>query len=215
MNQNGPTWIETVAKAVLTNIPVLGPTAEVIVGDIRARRTARADAFLARISRTQNERDFLARLSSDPRLERIFVQAVESAIDSAVEAKRRVLANAIADASINPTRIDAAELLVEALANLEMQHVRALAMLSDEWDGAKADTSEEVTWGTSDVWKALPKPLRAALVRSGVGSASSGTLVAQRAPARSEGITDFGLEVVGQLRAEGWNGEAAARGWVE
>ena len=213
MEHSGPPWGETVVKAVLTNIPILGPTAEVIVGDIRARRAARTGEFLTRISQVQNERDFLIRLTADPRLERLFVEAVEAAIDSAVEAKRRVLANAVADASIDPMAMDSSELLVEALKSLDVQHVRALALLADEWDAASSDTSEEVTWGTSDVWKALPQPLRATLVRTGVGMPSPGTYIARSSPARSEGITGSGLDVVASLRAEGWQTEAAARGW--
>lgn len=212
MDQSGPTWIETIAKAVLTNVPVVGATAEVLIGDIRARRANRANEFLARISKVQSERDFLERLSTDPRLEKLFVQAVESAIDSAIDSKRRVLANAIADASIDLTALDMEELVVDAVASLEVQHVRAMALLSDEWDRACAQ-EKGVTWGVSDVWKGLARPLKATLVRTGVGSPSPGTYVAQNAPHRSEGITDFGLEVLNRLRKEGWHSEAAARGW--
>lgn len=186
---------------------------EILVSDIRARRRARADAFLERITKSQTERDFIMRLTSDPRLERLFVEAVGAAVDSAVEAKRRVLANAVADASIDPLAEDRSEWIVDALKILEVQHVRALALLSDEWERTKRDTSQPVTWGTSDVWKSLPGPIKSTLVRAGVAKPSPGTYVAVKPPRRAEGITDFGLELVELLRAEGWRSEASARGW--
>ncbi|MDJ0378507.1 hypothetical protein [Cryobacterium sp. PH31-L1] len=205
MTENGaPGWIETIAKAVVTSVPFVGGPLEVIISDIRARRAAKAAEFLERISRSQNERDFLERLKTDARLECIFVEAVETAIKTSLDSKRRVLANAVSDASLNPDRIDASELIVDTLSELDVRHVRALSLLSDEWDTLTLSPTHLPGAGTSAIWQELPAPTRAALVRTGTGKATPSTIVISSDPRRSDGITDFGLELVVLLRAEGW-----------
>lgn len=202
-----PSWLETLAKAMLANIPVVGSAFEVVFADVRARRVARAQEFLERISRVSDEREFIARLRSDPRLAQLFEAAVQSAIESVVEAKRRVLANAVSDATVDPMAIDQSELIVEALAQLEVQHVRALSKLSDEWDATQTQVTDLGHWGASEVWRALPKPIAAALIRTGTCEPSPSTYWYSSDNAhRVEGITDFGIDIVRQLRDEGWRG---------
>jgi len=149
------------------------------------------------------EESFLQRVSSDPRLEGLFVDAVEAAVRTSIEAKRKLLARAVADASVDPTDIDHSELVVGALRELDVQHVHALAALASEWDRMQQETG--VTLGTSQVWPTLPEPIRAVLVRTATGKSAPQMLTAQQAPWRANGITDFGLEVLAALRLEGMN----------
>jgi hypothetical protein len=205
MAETSPNWVETLAKMVATSIPVVGGPLEVLIGDIRARRSARAVEFLERISRAGDEQDFVRRLSLDPRLENLFVSAVESALATSLEAKRAALASAISNAAFDPSRVDKSESVIEALTQLDVQHVRALRLLADEWNEACASPTDESLWGMSRVWQELPAHIRAALVRTGVAKPETNTFMQNDGePHRQVGISDFGLEVLSALRAEGW-----------
>ncbi|WP_157487899.1 MULTISPECIES: hypothetical protein [unclassified Leifsonia] len=214
-----PAGFDTAVRAVLSTIPYFGGAIEIVYTDVRDRRAEKAAELVAVVQQAVGEQTFLERLSTDPRLERVFVDAVESAVRTSIRAKRRVLAGAVVNAARDSGQIDQSELILDALASLEVQHVRALARLSDEWDAvvavaARAPNSDRPSgWGTSAVWRALPEPIRAALVRTGTAKPSPTAYGATIEPRRNEGITDFGLDVVARLRVEGWDAEAVANGW--
>lgn len=134
------------------------------------------------------------------------MDAVESAIRTSIGAKRKVLAQAVADASVDPSRTDHSELVVGALRELDVQHVRALARLESEWNDARGETG--VTLGTSEVWRTLPEPIRAVLIRTAAGKSAPQMLTAQQAPYRANGITDIGIEVLEALRSKGLSDES-------
>lgn len=203
-NNEDPTWGHTVARAVLASVPYVGGAMEVIYADVQARRAARAARLVEDIVRGEAEEDFLRRLASGPRLEGLFVSAVNAAVATSIEAKRRLLAGAVRDAVSEPSTIAKGELIVTALGELDVSHVEALARLAEEWEAAKADDSAPFGWGTSEEWALLPMPIQAALVRTGAATPSPGAYWGSQEPQRAEGISVFGLELLAALRAEGW-----------
>ena len=203
VDEDTPRWVDTLIRAGASAVPLVGGPLEVLLSDVRERRAAKVRALVSDIERMAGEESFLQRVSSDPRLEGLFVDAVEAAVRTSIEAKRKLLARAVADASVDPTDIDHSELVVGALRELDVQHVHALAALASEWDRMQQETG--VTLGTSQVWPTLPEPIRAVLVRTATGKSAPQMLTAQQAPWRANGITDFGLEVLAALRLEGMN----------
>jgi hypothetical protein len=201
-NQTSPSWIETVAKVVGTAIPPVGAL-EALVSDIRARRAARASEFLERISKASNEQDFVRRLDKDPRLEALFVAAVESAIRSSVDSKRNLLARVSIEA-INYSNFDESELIIDALTQLDVLPIQALGALADEWDEVCRHPTDASLFGVSAVWGTIPTPIKALLIRTGTANSSPSIRTKQAQPYRAGGISDFGLSLINQLREEGW-----------
>ena len=85
-----------------------------------------------------------------------------------------------------------------------MPHLLALARMADEWEQRKAAVVWQASWGASDVLKETPEAIRAALVRTGTANPPAQVYVSRTRPHRQDGITDFGLSLVAELREEGW-----------
>jgi hypothetical protein len=220
-----PTWDESIARAMLAvasnAIPMAGAVIEPLMityEDVRARRAHRAQLVLGAVAAGIGSAECLGqRLRESPEHETQFVQAVEEAIRTGHDAKRRLLIRAVVNSLQHEELFDESQLIIDALAQLEVMHIRALARLDEELgaDGTWAvplrlDEGGQVTAederrgnGFSPAWTALPTPLQAALVRAGVCNLyPPSTLAPSRAPSPLEGINSFGRDLLGALRLE-------------
>ena len=204
-----PTWGDTAGRAAAKSIaavPLVGATLQVIVEDVLARRRAAAGATVDMIIETVGEDALAERVATDPVTEALFVNAVEAALRTGMQSKRRLLARAVADAVIDEAVLDESVLLADVLAELDVPHVRALKRMADEWRVIESlpDAAERTgDWGMSAVWKTLPEPLQARLIRTGTGKATPNTMFTRAEPHRVDGITDYGLNVIAELETEG------------
>ncbi|GAA3815580.1 hypothetical protein [Cellulomonas soli] len=199
-----PTWSQTTVRATLAAIPYVGGALEIVYSDVRARRAARADELVSQLITATGEDRLLKRLRDSPEVEAVFVTAIDAALRSSVEAKRRRLVKAVSAAVLDDARVDESLLVADALSQLDVPHLLALARMADEWEVTRSDMSDAVRWGASNVFAATPEAIRAALVRTGTAKSSVGTYIALAEPSRQDGITDFGLSIVADLRAEDW-----------
>jgi len=195
-----PTVVDTVVRAALAAVPYVGGPLEVIVSDVRARQAAKAESLVASIALAVGEDTLALRLAEDPRTEALFVNAVNAALRTGYEAKRLLLARVAAHALQDTAILDDAELLVNTLEDLEAPHIAALVRLEAEWLERLRTEVGVVNWGSSPEWQRLAEPIKAVLVRVGAARPSSQTAVALEGPRRAEGITDWGLTILNQLR---------------
>lgn len=200
--------VVSVAVALSGAIPVIGGTisglsaaVKIIYDDVRARRSALAVETMTQIADGSGGDERLgARLAQDEQLETTFVAAVEAAIRTGFEQKRRLLVRTVISAVNDAARVDEAQLMVETLAQLDVPHIRALQRLEEEYEQRKLRT--DFHWGSSDVWAVEPPPIKATLVRVGAARYSSKVKVWVEASSMDEGITAYGLQILEALRAE-------------
>lgn len=191
-------------RVALAAIPSVGGPMEIIYSHVRARQASKAEEVMAEIAGATGADRLLERISEDPYVEALFVNAMNAALRTGLDAKRRLLARAVSAAVLDDAKLEESQLIADVLEQLDVPHAIALARLADEWEEAQRGDPEAVTWGTSEVWSNVLAPVRAALVRTGTANLSPRPLVALTGPHRQEGITDFGLEVIEALRAEGF-----------
>ena len=182
---------------------------EVLFDQVRARRAAAGGKTIASIIEITGQPALEQRLERDPAVEAVFVTAVDAAVRSGLEAKRRLLARAVADAVMDEAKLDESYVLTSILAELDVPHVRTLKALGDEWAVAQETPVEGVSWGISKVWASTPSPIRAALIRTGTAIPATSNFHAKGEPNRQEGISDYGLEVLKQLLEEGYAAEGS------
>jgi len=211
MTDESPTWAATAARATLAAIPYAGGTLQVLYEDVRARRAAAAGETIASIVAITGEPALAQRMAVDPVVEALFVNALDSAIRTGLESKRRLLAKAVANAVLDEALVDESQLLAGVLAELDVPHVRALKAMADEWNTVLALPAEATerpgSWGQSQVFRNLPEPLKAALVRTATAKPTPQTFTVLMQPHRADGITDYGLELVAALEREGFSDE--------
>ena len=205
--------IETVVKAAIKAaavVPVVGPglsaAAQVVYDDVRARRAAVAvETMSAIVGASGGETLLGARLAADPQLETTFVTAVDAAIRTGHEQKRRLLARAVADAVNDPAKVDEAQLMVDTLSQLDVPHIHTLRRLANERERYQPATDEQYEMLTEEhfrppvAWANALAPVKATLVRVGA--------VQLMLPEESEGpltgvITQYGIQILQELRAE-------------
>lgn len=202
--QDVPTIQDTLVRATIAAIPYVGGPLEIVYSDTRARRAAKADQLMSDLLATTGEELLLRRLAENQYVEALFVNAVDAALRTGIDAKRRLLVRAVSAAVLDDAKLDESQLVTDALAQLDVPHVLALARLADEWDENQRHPTDAARWGTSELWRQLAEPIRATLIRTGAARPSRSTLVAQADPNRQEGISDFGLELIQALRSEGF-----------
>jgi hypothetical protein len=184
---------------MLAAVPYVGGSLQVIVEDVRARREAQAAVTLNEIADKSGGAEELGRrLSADPVLEALFVNGVEAALRTGYEAKRRLLSKAVSQAVLDDAKVDESQLIVEALSQLDVPHVRALEKMARESQEKGSDPAAW-GWGQSEAWGQEHAAIKAALIRTGTAKGSSNAPVA--GAGRQEGITEFGIALVEELHA--------------
>lgn len=199
-DQTPPTWTDTAVSATIAAIPFVGGSLQVLYDDVRARYAAKAEQTMTAIASNVGEAHLARRLAEDPQLEALFVNAVDAALRTGYEAKRRLLAKVVSAAVLDSARVDESQLIVDTLMQLDAPHIRALERMSREI----AETTrpeDEVWWGTSPAWAAESAPIKAALLRTGTAKPSPNPRIAIQGGRPSEGITAFGEAILAELRA--------------
>lgn len=223
-----PTKRDTVARALMEAgmaapwyVKVVAAPLRVILEDTQQRRAARLEASVGEVAEGVGGPDALAIALTDTEHEIQFVQAMEAAVRSGQEAKRRLLVRAVINSISDNARFDESQMTIDALTELNTMHVRALALLDDELDDEgrwkvplrrAPEGSSDIyvpedksrAGGRSEVWDALPAPVKATLIRSGTCHSTSGlgTLAPSHADRPRDGINDFGRMLLTELRAE-------------
>lgn len=178
--RGSPSKNETAIKAVLELVPFVGGAIATIFGDHMERRRGRIqETAAAAVDRVGGDADRITdRLKSDERFADIFFDGLAAASRSSIEAKRVAIGHALGDAAMGEgeLELDESQLLLKAMADLELPHLRALQRIS----------RMEQTELMASLLQATPPPVLAALIRHGlvIQGAYDGLAI--------EGVTDFG-----------------------
>jgi len=84
-DQEPPTWAETVTKALVAAVPYVGGSAQVVWEDVRKRRAAAAQQSLQEIVLDCGEERLPQRLTEDPLLEALLVNALDACLRTGLE----------------------------------------------------------------------------------------------------------------------------------
>jgi hypothetical protein len=160
-----PTVGDTLAKVALQLVPYVGPPLETIYDDVRARQAEKARRTVSEIAELCSMELLLRRLNENPEIEAMFVAAVDSALRTGLERKRRYLARVVANAVLDDAKVDESELIVQALRDLDGPHLRALERLRQAEDSAHTDNEKSAA--VQEAAKEEPAPIRAVLSATG------------------------------------------------
>ncbi len=172
-----PTVIETTVKAMLRAIPYVGSSLSTIFEDTRARYAARVAQVVEEVAMTAGADRLSQRLAKDEQIEILFIEGVEIAVRSSLKAKRQLLAKVVTKAVLDDAEIEPAQLLVQALRDLDAPHLRALARIrnaektAEEVDAAGETNEahgERIADAAAKAGRNEPTPIIAALIHTGV-----------------------------------------------
>jgi hypothetical protein len=113
------------ARAVLAAMP-FGGSVDILVEHTRKSLEYKARQTIGEIVDVTGVEELAERLASEPEVEAIFVQGLETAMRTGHEGKRRLLARLISAAVLDDAKVDEGLLFVLALRNLDGPHLRAL-----------------------------------------------------------------------------------------
>jgi hypothetical protein len=178
---SGPTLIETVVKAGLAAVPVIGGSLATVVGDTLERRRDRVSEFgEAAVEALGSPEALLERLHAVERVSDLFVDGAVAASSTSMQAKRLAMGRVVARAASDDAEVELMQLVMSALADLDAPHFAILAKIAE-------GGQENLDWARL-VTDAAPDPVVAALVRHGtvatVGTFDGGLVVS--------GLTSFG-----------------------
>lgn len=182
-----PTRTDTAIKVALSLVPYVGGSLSTLYGDLVERRRARVERFAqaAFTAYQGSPDDFIAQLRNDDRLAELFLIAVESASRSARNDKISALSQLLAQAASvrDGGAYDEEELLINALAELEWPHIKALKELAQhpsdkelEFEGldSTAMSSDPRRKARFDSLDRMPTPVTQVLIRNGLLSQEAG-----------------------------------------
>ena len=211
VTDEAPMAPETVTRMLIAAIPWAGGSALVaydeharfrdLKEEIARRGEIAGEEQIGRITRLASEERLLVRLRDDPLLEALFVNSVDAALRTGLEAKRQLLARVVAEAVLDDAKLDESQLISETLADLDVPHIRALMQMRDEWQSE--GEHDEVNFGTSTAYAQAHPSIRATLVRTATARSAGSTRTARNGRHRQSGITEFGLTLIAALEAEG------------
>lgn len=192
---------DTLVRAALKLVPRFGDALEVIYNDTRARHAEKVAHTLEAVVAQTGPDALMERLNSDPEVEALFVDAVEAATRTGVEGKRILLARVLAAAVLDDARVEEAQLITQALRELDAPHIRALERIrlaADTLDDLPERERKEAQ-AVLSAGRAEPVPVVAVLVRTGV--VEPATLFGGGHAVHD--ITDFGRNLLDALREAG------------
>ncbi|MGQ1799147.1 hypothetical protein ACT4S5_18780 [Kocuria oceani] len=202
---------EDIARAIVKLVPYAGDSLLMVLDGVLARRRASASELMGRIATASGGQEKLALRLADPEIEALFIDGFETAMRTGVAAKRRLLAEVIANAVLDDAMVDASQLYVMALRDLEAPHIRALARLARIVRELRPQLPEDSSKRPSfvgkaneqvlGVWNAEPAPIQAALVRTGCVRLPRGFL--QSSSVIDQHITTFGFELLDDIERHG------------
>jgi ribosomal protein L18 len=189
-------WSEVISRALVQAVPYAGDSLVMVLDQALVRRRSAAQSVAQEIATYTGADELGRRLADDRELEALFMQGIDAAVRTGVEAKRRLLAKVIAQAVLDDARVDPAHLYVMALQDLEAPHLRALERLR-RVEQAAQDSSlggKAADQLIGEAWDAEPIPVQAALSRTGCVRTAGSFLVA------GELVTKFGHDLIEHLR---------------
>lgn len=190
------TRVESFLLAAVAGVPVVGGSLSQIAGDEMQRRRERATEFATVIGELTEPHRPLDRLLDDEGFGLLLVAALEAAMRTLIQEKRRALARVVANAANDGAVVDQSHHLVRALRDLEGPELKTLARLSKGQRDAERD-GVDVTQRLAELSGRTPAPVLAALVRHGavqIGETADG-LQARR-------VTAFGIDLLAFVRED-------------
>jgi hypothetical protein len=176
--------------------------------ELVAFRQGNVEALLTRAAEQSgiDPEDVITKAQDDSRVSRLFQASLVAAADALDREKIEALATCLANGIRDGARIDEESVMIRALADLDPIHVRVLAWLDTERNGAPADVAVFIRGdsGKSEQLEApdLSAPVLTVLERNGLVSARSRQIEGReglRRPPRVYSCTSFGLECLQRL----------------
>ena len=204
-------WPEVIALAGAKLVPGAGESLHMLLDQVFVRRRASASQLVGEITTAAGGVETLALRLANPEIEALFIDGFETAMRTSVAAKRRLLAEVIANAVSDDAKVDSSQLYVMALRDLEAPHIRALARLAAIVRELRPQMPSDVTKKSHFVnianekvrlvWNGEPSPIQAALVRTGCVQLQRGFL--ESGYEITQYITEFGFELLDHIERHG------------
>jgi len=163
---NAPSPAETAVKVALDLIPFVGGALSTIVEDHLERRRLRVRLTVEdAVDRLGgDETKLLDRLKADEDFADLFLEAVNAAAGTSLDAKRRAFAQALADGTQEAEgELDEVRLLIRVIDDLDLIHLRTMKRIDDSRGDGRLKS----------LITATPEPVMATLRRNGVVEESS------------------------------------------
>ncbi len=193
-----PGVLETVLKAGIAAIPMVGGSMLVLYEDSQRRWASKFERTVQDIAEMIDVDDLANRLAGNPRLDALFMNAIDAATRTGYESKRRLLAKVVAQAALDEAKVDESELLAAVLREIEAPHVRALVRLRAVEDSyVIGESPGELSQLVAAESQKEPEPVIAVLVHTGTainGTFPTGGLAAVR-------VTEFGRRLLRELES--------------
>lgn len=146
-------------------------------------------------------------ITESPQMRALFLRAWEGAYRTGLEKKRWLFGAIVKQALDHPAEFNDAWLKLQALEELDAPHIEALERLGRLYDahtGWEDDSTSESVFGHlfeayNTLWKTLPPPVSAVLVRTGVAVAPPIVVTTLRRAFPL--LTDFGRGLLQEYRA--------------
>lgn len=199
-----PSSVESVAKAALSLVPVVGGALASVLGDELERRRSAARHTAELVAEAVGDGEvLLARLQGDKRLAATFAQAVEAGMRSTMDEKRRAMAKAISRAVLDIAEVDETQLVIAALEDLDVPHLRGLEDLRRRVDEERSPMESPVSRTIEGRDTGLIAPIEAALLRH--GCIFNRTTPTYGGSTAHWGVTAFGRHLLNDLHRESDN----------
>lgn len=140
---DAPKHWETIVKAAAVSMPMVGKALGVIWDDSRARRLSKLEKTMQEIASQTGIEALAERLETDPVIEALFADAMDTVMRTGLESKRRLLAKVVAQAVQDDSKIEEAALIGQALRDLDAPHIRALERIRHAQDTAESAATAE------------------------------------------------------------------------
>lgn len=191
---------ETALKAALSLVPVVGGALATVFGDEMDRRRERARETAGVVAESVNADDLVSRLRDDQRLAAIFAHAVEAGARTTLREKRRAMADAVSRAVLDTARVDETQLIVAALGDLDVPHLRELEAFRRRVDAADPDREDLAARMLETATSGMIAPIEAALARH--GCIWSANLSVMGGSITHWGVTRFGRSLLDELKID-------------
>jgi len=199
-------WDEVLAQATVELMPGWVQATKTVLDQVYVRYVERGGAALQEVVEKLDGPELLAEaLERSTLLEAAFMDGMDVAARTSIDAKRRRLAQVITQAVLDDARVDEALLTVQVLRELDAPHLRALATIvriEDEVIATYPNREATLDWTRWDdavkQFKQEPFPVQAALARTGCVETPPNTFVLGGPVMKV--ATRFGRELLAHLR---------------
>lgn len=191
---------ETAIKAALSLIPWVGGSLATVFGDEMERRRDRAVETAQVVAGSVDGELLLACLQGNERIAALFTQAVEAGARTTMRGKRIAMGKAVSRAVLDSAEIDDGQLLIAALSDLDVPHIRELEAFRRKVDAADPDRDDASARLIESSTTGMISPIEAALVRHGCIQSASVSVLG--GGITHWGVTAFGRRLLEELRQD-------------